>query len=590
MALQRRHGTQEAISKAQALEFFLSSIRDPHNPQYCVLCLDGAFRECTDVEKWTPGMQKLKNSSRGKSKYNPELWNAIVKWLFIKRTKKQMERFLTSLMECTCRMDQHGMDVQRYHQISAQRLKKSDLRIYNNHFEHESEERQKYIKPWCLFLFNLFNSLSVPIQRSGSKSLAKGSSTSWPNSSTDLVPYGADALVASILQWHQFIPDPLLFDLMASILKVCRELVVPSLEKYRFTMKVVDSMKELMVRMVRDYWSDLDPKPMGYAIYVFPWQMADTLHYLGTSLFTMFHDDHREALFRDCEMKAMQLCSLILYIHHSLLTCRHYPGSQHNIDFTAIVSLGQELFRLFQMHLSSRPSIPVHPFIKQLDQVKSSQNSTVIPGHLKVLEALRFFRVDMRCSNRGCSNSLHTVGKDFQRCAKCCLAGYCGRECQKEAWKDEDYPHKRICPIISNMVEKAGGITLFLSSIRGASDNSIVNEAIKEVLSNWNNAEIGDDDLKLVTGWRDAVNALRGFSTPLNRKRLLPGFSDYSTLINLFSNADGAPKRKCSIYHRYITSLSLSIIFLLYIQPSFWTALLKLLDQAQKTENDLQFQ
>lgn len=545
MALEPRQGAQKPTPTSQALEFFLDSIQDSHNPQYCAVCLDGAFRECTDVEKWTFELQQSKNSSRGESKYNPVLWNAIVKWLFVKRTNEQMGMFLTSLTECTCRLDQHAVDIQKYHQIGAQSPKKFDSRVYNNRSDHESEEKLMYIKPWRQFLFNLFASLLVPIQRSGSKTSAKGSSTSWPNSSTDLIPYGADTLVESILQWYQFVSDPLLFELTTSILKLCRELVIPSLAKYRFAMKVVDSMKELLVRMVMDYCSGLDPKPMGYDIYVFPIQMADSVHYLVTALFTMSHDDYKEALFQDCEIKAMELCSLIIYMHYPLLGWEHFPVSPRKVNLGALVSLGQELFRFFHMHLPSRPSIPVHPFIKKLDESRFSRNPVYIPQRHMALEALRLFRIDMRCSNRGCSNSLHTAGKEFQRCANCRVVSYCGRECQREAWKDQDYPHKRICPILASMVEKAGGMSLFLSAIRGDRDNPAVRKTIKEVNSHWNNAKIDSEDIKLVATWRDAVEALRGFTTtPLNRRQLHPGFPDYVPLIEFLSTAEGAPERK----------------------------------------------
>lgn len=459
MALQRYRAAREQSrleAKAQALEFFLSSIRDPHNPRHCATCLDGAFRECSDARQWHPymrsrGMMKMFQDSQT---YNPQLWNAVLKFLFIKRTNKQIRRLLTSLSECNCRMDEQ---VRRYHEMSIRRDKDSDWRTYIEFFESESEDGQRFVEVWRAFLSNLFLNLSVPIVRGGSRTTSKGSSSFWPHSPMDLIPYGAETLVDSMLRWHQFFSDPLLIHLMGCMVVVCRELVYPSLVKYRFTARVVASSKKFMDRSIAAYltrsplpYSLSNPRPPEheYLRHVLIWQITDIVHYLDACF--------EEEVFQDCEIKVVQLCCLMLYLFPPL---RDYYGlAKGAFHVDTLAKIGQELFCRFNMYGTAPPSFLVHPVIALVDwnYTLSPEESASVPQDTRLVQTLRVCYKDMRCFARGCMNSLQTSGKDFQRCGKCSIATYCGQECQAASWRDEEHPHKRVCPIIVDLLEKAG--------------------------------------------------------------------------------------------------------------------------------------
>lgn len=70
---------------------------------------------------------------------------------------------------------------------------------------------------------------------------------------------------------------------------------------------------------------------------------------------------------------------------------------------------------------------------------------------------MRMAKYTLRCSATFCLNSIQSTGREFQRCGKCGIALYCGKECQTSSWRDKDFPHKKICPILSELVEQSGG-------------------------------------------------------------------------------------------------------------------------------------
>lgn len=86
-----------------ALEFFLSSIRDPHNMLHCGTCLIGALEVSTKAEQQP--VELMAQGIRKRIKADPELYNATLTFLLTKRTDKQMEILLARLSECHCQMD-----------------------------------------------------------------------------------------------------------------------------------------------------------------------------------------------------------------------------------------------------------------------------------------------------------------------------------------------------------------------------------------------------------------------------------------------------------------------------------------------------
>ncbi|KAF5336875.1 hypothetical protein D9611_003021 [Ephemerocybe angulata] len=58
------------------------------------------------------------------------------------------------------------------------------------------------------------------------------------------------------------------------------------------------------------------------------------------------------------------------------------------------------------------------------------------------------------CCNTTCLPKASVV--HAQKCSNCQLMRYCDTKCQKEAWSNQQYPHKSICPKIKSLRERLG--------------------------------------------------------------------------------------------------------------------------------------
>ena len=155
---------------AQAVEFFISSIRDPHNPRHCGGCLLGAFVACTPAEHMdmasTNPSAKLKRSNSSVATH-PELWDAVMKFLMLKRTDKQLERLLVRLSTCACSTEQNAGPGSRYCEDGKKlaNAMKSKLGIVDELLVNHSggpERRlicqQTYLgRAFILYVFLMFN-------------------------------------------------------------------------------------------------------------------------------------------------------------------------------------------------------------------------------------------------------------------------------------------------------------------------------------------------------------------------------------------------------------------------------------------------
>jgi hypothetical protein len=88
-------------------------------------------------------------------------------------------------------------------------------------------------------------------------------------------------------------------------------------------------------------------------------------------------------------------------------------------------------------------SLPLH--IRQ--QVKPSEELLKVPWYQSsdpftvALCMLNFFRKSERCNREGCEKTIKSEGREFGRCARCKVARFCAKECQRLAWPE----HKKMC-------------------------------------------------------------------------------------------------------------------------------------------------
>ncbi|KAJ3497347.1 hypothetical protein NLJ89_g10356 [Agrocybe chaxingu] len=219
----------------RSMEFFMSTIRDPQKVAvHCGRCLYGALLLSTaDPERPIDTPEKLPTSIRK----DLEFWNLLLSFLVTPRTDKEVERLLTSFSRCYC----HLMDpnIGKYHRAGQLAEAGSMNRTWMEYYAPPSE-KSKYSTARCAFVIKGFTVLYSGLKEGGIKSVAKGVTHTWPATPADLMPFGADELVKTMLQWYRFVPDPMVVQLTTRILRTARYTLIPSLYKYRLAHTFVD--------------------------------------------------------------------------------------------------------------------------------------------------------------------------------------------------------------------------------------------------------------------------------------------------------------------------------------------------------------
>ncbi|KDR84142.1 hypothetical protein GALMADRAFT_236816 [Galerina marginata CBS 339.88] len=532
---------------AKASAFFTSSILDPHNPQHCGVCLQGAFLECTTAERATPNTDKRSKQPVPTMTVSAQLWTIVIAFLSLPRTNKQMEGLLVRLSTCSCRIsDDKAGDLMRYH---AEGNKEAARVMSRLHMEElgDSDSKNRFTLQRCAFIVDLFCVFSVVISGSSVRSAAKGSSQSWPISVTDLIPYGAENFVQAMMQWYRFVPDTIIFHATALVSRVCRSLVVPSLIQHQVSHAIIESTRQLVDLTMTNILSS-DEKRTTYASHRFELHVTDLLIFLKV-IMQELPQDCKAAILRGCETKAMQVCNMLLYLSSD----PKMPSNRVSAELDVLAMTAQDIFRFFHMHMPPRPSMPVHPRVQQLDSLAFPPPASVRAPKESALSYIQDFRTEARCTAQGCPNSLQSAGREFQRCGRCGIVSYCGRECQAKAWKNEQYPHKRVCPVLRNLMEMGGGSALFFAGLHGRVVVDVKGEekvalflrmeAQFKILNNWTAANINEGDFLLIKEWGELVNISRGHPLP-NGTEWTPGYSDYDEVIAQLSAQGRGPKPK----------------------------------------------
>ncbi|KAK0452772.1 uncharacterized protein EV420DRAFT_1558415 [Desarmillaria tabescens] len=68
----------------------------------------------------------------------------------------------------------------------------------------------------------------------------------------------------------------------------------------------------------------------------------------------------------------------------------------------------------------------------------------------RAYRAIRQATVSDRCYSPGCLETFTSMGRKFQFCSGCVRVPYCSRQCQRQAWKTGQAPHRIICQMVKS--------------------------------------------------------------------------------------------------------------------------------------------
>ncbi|KAF9462071.1 hypothetical protein BDZ94DRAFT_1262354 [Collybia nuda] len=286
--------------------------------------------------------------------------------------------------------------------------------------------------------------------------VAKRVATSWPTYPGELLPLGVDTFVESMLRWHLILQDNIIFAVCGSFILICRNTLLPSMISHSFAAHLVDACRDIfdytLAVIITDDAEGVErskKEQLGDAFHAQIHEINWFLEVMATE-----DSDWQASFFRDCETKMVQVCCLILFLAEDR---RLMQRSGYPMRFPFIIFFSQHLYRSFHMHLPPRPAILVHPHVLKVDETRFPPDPIIRSLQSATMFYIKAARQNTCCSAAGCNNSLQSAGKDFKRCSRCNIVSYCGRECQIQAWRNEAFPHKRVCPTLRYLVAQGGG-------------------------------------------------------------------------------------------------------------------------------------
>jgi len=544
----------EGTDLEHSITFFVDSVSDPHNPKHCGLCLTGAFLASSLGEPAAPPKPGRLSSQAAATilayTRSPELWNAVMRFLFTKRTKNQTERMLDRLAVCSC--DMGDETVAAFHfggeRMGTLRSMQRCMDEMGNQYPLRQSEgeiaAQKFTVERCTLIIMLFCWLVTVVEGCGATTFALRNSHTWPFQPSDLLPFGPDRFILGVIHWHQFVPDSTLFDLVSLTMMLCQSLVIPSIIKYKFAHLVVDVTKQYIDQTLIDIRKSPYPVDARKRV-VTRWNtyVSAYIVFFDTSFRRMPLDVGADII-RGRQTKAMQLASLILYLEGDQRMPRNLlPPTQRR----CVTFIGDYLFRNLALFLEKCPDIPVHPAVEEYFSASCKLlNSETSLWHRLAQSAIHVMQIvhlESRCSADGCPNSMQAIGPEFRRCQGCQVSPYCGPECQKAAWRDGKYPHKAICHLLHRLIEQGGGDKFFFADARlGHSAKQMgTGSNTKAIQDKWLKAEVSREDIDAVRNWGDTSKVVGGLTPPCKIK-YTPGYDEYNYVIAKYSAEKRGPK------------------------------------------------
>ncbi|KAJ7135713.1 hypothetical protein C8R44DRAFT_976544 [Mycena epipterygia] len=505
-----------------ALQSLIYALRNPYAPQQCGRYLIGCLHLLESEEGGIP-KRFLKNH---------DFWNAAIQFLTIHRSKKQMNSLLDRLAVCPRQPAQiEGSPSAR----SSGRAPQTAIirapvdfhyigECYESSFntshgispccqQHDEALESGRAFPVCLMLM-----VAKCMALTKKHVVARGNSEIWPTSLQDLMPFGADATVAALQHWRRIYPgltSP--FHLCGAYMRICQLLIVPQFAASPLVEDLVRVGRKLFDHAMTGFSAE-DAHQRRHVAWGFSTQVLD-IERLMTDLKDIPAGEFELKLLNGHETKIVQLCSLLLF---ATTDPRFIESGLTVPKLSSCAQIAAHYYRLYQMHLHK--PFPVHPAITASD----ATSFPPLPRTLRdtAVQLLRELRAETLCLRIGCSNSLQSAGRAFQRCSRCNLVSYCSTACQATAWTAEACPHKRVCPKLRRLLAAGGGV-----------------EKLKDASSFTQNclmAGVSEDWIQYVDEWWQTTDQRR-VQRP-DGSHWSPGFRDYAKIVGQFGADGNAPK------------------------------------------------
>ncbi|KAJ7164170.1 hypothetical protein C8R46DRAFT_997945 [Mycena filopes] len=502
----------KAVSKAVGI--YVRALKDPDNPAFCGRGLFGLLTYVLPLPTNTVDTDVRAS--------HPEFWDVSLGFLTHNRSEEVIQGLVDRLSECHCSLkDPYVLDLH----AQASRWEEGKRERGGDRWVRSDAD---YISR-ALFPETLFSLLAWAIGTVKTKKLAKGAKQSWPKTITDLIPLGAEAAVKAIVQWHRALENDLLvFSILEPMVRVCRTLILPQIADSPLPGLMVSSGRALF----DSTYAGLDAADLEVRRH-YANRFFHQVYPISSLLLCLMEHCNTigEVQFaRGNETKLVQLCNLLVHLSTDPRLPPERPNGDTRRPLAGCIMWASTSYRMFHMYLPPRPPIVLHPAVARYDLSHFPPPPTVRNVRETVHIGLASMHKAMSCAALDCTQSFQSSGKAFMRCSQCRVVCYCSKACQTRAWREEKYPHRKVCPIIAWLVVLAG---------EDATTQSW--ECRTAALEKWAQARVPEDDMQIAHDWFRLLNVQSDAYLP-NGTEWRPGFDDYDEVVGRFGVDGNGPK------------------------------------------------
>ncbi|KAF7374367.1 MYND finger domain containing protein [Mycena sanguinolenta] len=414
-----------------ALEFSDLAFSDPMQPPYCAQLLHGVWLRtfASEDESALP---------------------AAFAFIVAGRTEAEMDRLIDGLSQCRC-LPVNSDDqlesawIGAFHDYGEEALTEATAAgqfPMSTPFTH-FHMLMKIISVRVLQILNKIN----PVKLAKLKEQKE-----WPASLDDIVlpSVGPQTTVKSLEQWarRMSIDHPWPIELLGTIARICRALIIPAILQ---SPTMIPTILRIAHQICDDAARQLLPRSSKAELTKVTEQLLWRLRFITAFFRNTFFaaggsPDTIDKYPIERKTAIVQMCGRVIDVLRLPLVAQHAPKEERIgmiKDFTADLAL----FLEEGVPIEGIPPDILHDAIDRVDRFHGPP--------LTLISALLIgWKKSLRCYAQGCDKSLQTSSPEtFQRCSSCRIVSYCGKECQRRAWRD----HKPLCGTISKIIRDGGG-------------------------------------------------------------------------------------------------------------------------------------
>ncbi|PPR06588.1 hypothetical protein CVT24_001769 [Panaeolus cyanescens] len=458
--------------------FVISALKDPLDPTHCSGALNMAVLHLMPSNAKEPDKNHLRRLSK--------VLKSLFAFITAKRNPSKSFSFMSDFASCAhCHHNYSPTDISSYFHMAWDKEKSGQQPTFETLCTKVANKKTHEISPYpsCSFISTSTRLLNIALTAVDFKASARGVSKLWPSSLDHLIPHTPNHLVQSIMHWHSIYPAPSILGFLSTLARLLRTILHQPLIANNFTLILILSTKRVVDACLSTFVSkSILPHTLPLcdiyshqSITFFDSITALTLdHYTGKTV---------QSLLQNCETKAIQLASLILYLGpRSFRYMSAFSGSISSSAMFENVTV-----------MSIRPCDVTTSICKRLkSQILNAPRPTprialpiVVKDHESFFGNERGFEPDLAlayywcsgitlgCFNslfRSCDASFEALGCDLRVCDRCLSVYYCSRRCQRRDWGAGDvYAHKNVCGVLRKVVhgkEAVPGVVVNMDAVK----------------------------------------------------------------------------------------------------------------------------